>query len=134
MSPATPTAVPTRRRAEPAKRRLGLAVVFVLLGSFVPWVYTPLGSVSGAQGAGLWTFYAGMLGVAALVLKWRRVCAVQAGIMAAAALALPVWQLVHLLRLVGLGGWMPGPGLVLVFTGGVLGALAAYRLYLPPAE
>lgn len=134
MSPATPTAVPTRRRAEPAKRRLGLAVAFVLLGSFVPWVYTPVGSVSGAQGAGLWTFYGGMLGVAALVLKWRRVCAVQAAIMAAVALALPVWQLAHLLRLVGFGGWMPGPGLVLVFTGGVLAALAAYRLYLPPQE
>jgi len=32
------------------------------------------------------------------------------------------------LTLVGTGGWWPGPGLVLVFTGGVVAALGVRRM------
>jgi hypothetical protein len=105
----------------------------VLLGSFLPWIDTAVGSVSGARGAGLWTFYAAMLGLAGALIPMRRVAAVQAAIFAAVALVLPAWQVVHLLSLIGINGWVPGPGLVLVLGGGVLGATAAAQLFRPPA-
>lgn len=134
MSDGTGTkVVRVRRRADPAKRRLAGAVAMVLLGSFLPWVDTAVGSVSGARGAGLWTFYAAMLGLAGALVPLRRVAAVQASILAATAILVPVWQLVHLLGLVGTGGWVPGPGLVLVLGGGVLAATAAVQLFRPPA-
>lgn len=133
MTEATATTkASTRRRADPAKRRLALAVAMVLFGSFLPWIDTAVGSVSGGRGAGLWTFYAAMLGLAGALLPLRRVAAVQAAIFAAVALVLPVWQVVHLLRLVGTEGWLPGPGLVLVAGGGVLAAAAARQLFRPP--
>lgn len=134
MSEGTATrAVRTRRKADPAKRRLGGAVAMVLFGSFLPWIDTAVGSVSGARGAGLWTFYAAMLGLAGALIPMRRVAAVQAAIFAAVALLVPAWQVVHLLNLVGTAGWVPGPGLVLVFGGGVLAATAATQLFRPPA-
>jgi hypothetical protein len=118
-----------RQPASPARKRLGLAVVLVILGSFLPWVYTALGSMSGVRGAGLWTFYASMLGLGAVLLPFRRFGAIQAAIMAGVAVALPTWQVVHVLGLVGFGGWMPGPGLVMVFGGGVLAGAAAWQLF-----
>lgn len=135
MSEATATTktVRTRRRADPAKRRLALAVAMVLFGSFLPWIDTAVGSVSGARGPGLWTFYAAMVGLAGALLPMRRVAAVQAAVFAAVALAIPVWQVLHLLDLIGTEGWLPGPGLVLVLGGGVLAAVAARQLFRPPA-
>ena len=134
MSDATATkVVRTRRRADPAKKRLAGAVAMVLFGSFLPWIDTAVGSISGARGAGLWTFYAAMLGLAGALIPIRRVAAVQAAIFAAVALAIPLWQVAHLLSLVGTGGWLPGPGLVLVIGGGVLAATAAVQLFRPPA-
>lgn len=133
MTEATATkARPQRRRADPARKKLAGAVAMVMFGSFLPWVDTAVGSMSGARGAGLWTFYAAMLGLAGALIPLRRVAAVQAALLAAAALLIPTWQVVHLLNLVGTGGWVPGPGLVLVFGGGVLAAVAANRLFRPP--
>lgn len=134
MTGATATkSVRTRRRPDPAKRRLAGAVAMVLFGSMLPWIDTAVGSVSGARGAGLWTFYAAMLGLAGALVPMRRVAAVQASIFAAVALLVPAWQVVHLLSLVGTAGWVPGPGLVLVIGGGVLAATAATQLFRPPA-
>jgi hypothetical protein len=121
----------TRRRVDPARRRLAGAVAMVSFGSFLPWIDTAVGSVSGARGAGLWTFYAALLGLAGALVPKRRAAAVQAAIFAAVALLLPVWQVVRLLGLVGTAGWVPGPGLVLVLGGGVLGASAAAQLFRP---
>jgi hypothetical protein len=134
MTEATSTkSVRTRRRPDPAKRRLAGAVAMVLFGSLLPWVDTAVGSVSGARGAGLWTFYAAMLGLAGALVPMRRVAAVQATIFAAVAILVPAWQVVHLLSLVGTAGWVPGPGLVLVVGGGVLAATAATQLFRPRA-
>jgi hypothetical protein len=121
----------TRRGLEPGRRALLLATGMVVLGSFMPWIDTAVGTISGARGAGLWTFYAAMLGLAGALVPWRRAAAVQGGVLAAAATALPIWQLLHLLTLVGIGGWVPGPGIVLVFGGGVLAPTAAWRLWRP---
>jgi hypothetical protein len=123
----------TRRPKDPVRRRLAFAVVMVLIGSFLPWIYTALGSVSGARGAGLWTFYAATLGLAAALVPLRKLAAAQAALFAAVAVGLPLWQVLHLLRLVGAEGWFPGPGLVMVFGGGVLAGTAAWRLLREPA-
>ncbi len=106
-----------------------VAVLLVLIGSFMPWIHTGLGNVSGARGPGLWTAYAAFLGLAGTLMPWRRVGAAHVTVFAAVALVLPAWQLVHVFRLVGLGGWMPGTGLVLVATGGVLASVAALRAW-----
>ena len=117
-----------RRPMRPGRKRLVLAVVLVMIGSFLPWIYVAGVPKSGILGPGLWTFYASMLGLAGVLLPFRRVGAGHAAAMAAAALALPLWQLGHTLRLVGFGGWLPGPGLVMVFGGGVLAAGAAWQM------
>ena len=98
------------------------------LGAFLPWVYTGIGAVSGARGAGLWVFYAAALGLAGALVPSRRLAALQATVLAVAAVGLAVWQVLHLLSLVGLQGWLPGPGLVLALGGGVLAAAAARSL------
>lgn len=110
------------------RQLLLIATLMVVLGSFLPWVSTALGNISGSRGAGLWTFYAAMLGLTGAFVPWPRVAQVQAWIVAVVAVSLPVWQLVHLYLLVGFGGWLPGMGLLLVVAGGVLAARAALRM------
>ncbi len=117
----------TRRRPDPARRQLALAVVAVVLGSFMPWIQTSAGNVLGGQGPGLWTFYAAMLGLAGVLIPARVPRIIQAGILAVVALALPLWQVGHVLSLVGTSGWMPGPGLVIVVGGGLLAASATWK-------
>ncbi len=121
-----------RPRVDPARKRLGLAVLMVSVGSFLPWLDTALGAVSGARGPGLWTFYAAMLGLTGALVPARRLGGVQGAIMSLVCVALPLWQLARAVRLLGLGGgWLPGPGLVLVFGGGVLAGAAAWQLLRP---
>lgn len=131
-APAT-SARRVRRRMEPGRGRLLLASVMALVGGFLPWVYTAVGSVSGARGAGLWVAYAAMLGLAGALVPLRRAAAVQALVLGAVGIALPAWQVLHLVGLVGVGGWMPGPGLVMSFGAGVLAALAGRQLWTRPA-
>lgn len=120
-------------------RLLG-AGAFMALGGFLPWLYTELGTVSGAVGLsrtlvlgvapGLWVFYFALLAIAGGLLppRLRVAAAVQGVIAGVVGLALPVWQAVQLLRLVGTEGWMPGPGLVLSAFGGILALTAARQL------
>lgn len=117
----------------PDRRRLMFAAGMALFGAFLPWVLTSLGNISGARGAGLWVAYAAMLGLAGALVPMRRVAAVQGAILAAVAIGLPLWQIVHLLGLVGTGGWLPGPGLVLCLGAGVLAAVASRGILRSPA-
>ncbi len=112
----------------PGRRQLAGAVAMIAFGSLMPWISTALGSISGARGPGLWTFYAAMLGLAACLVPLRRLALAQGALMALVAIGLPVWQLVHVWSLVGTEGWLPGPGLVLVFGGGVLAAVGVRRM------
>lgn len=118
-----------RRAAHPARKKLVVAVLLVMVGSFLPWIYVNGVPRSGALGPGLWTFYGSMLGLAGVLLPYRRVGAAHGAIMAAICLVLPAWQVLHVLGLVGFGGWMPGPGLVMVAGGGVVAAAASVRLF-----
>lgn len=126
------------RRRPPGRMRLLGAGAFMALGGWLPWLYTELGTVSGAVGLsrtlvlgvapGLWVFYFALLAVAGGILPARlQTAAVIQGVIAGVVgLALPVWQAVQLLMLVGTEGWMPGPGLVMSAFGGIL-ALTAVR-------
>lgn len=109
-----------------------MGVVLVLLGSFLPWIYVGGVAQSGALGPGLWTFYAGILGLAAVLMPWRRISGGHALVMAGTCLALPAWQLTHLYGQVGFGGWSPGPGIVMVGFGGVIALQCAWRLFREP--
>jgi hypothetical protein len=112
----------------PGKGALLGASVMVLLGSFMPWIDTAVGTISGARGPGLWTFYAAMLGFAGVMLPLVRLAGVQAAILGLTSVGLTSWQVLHLLDLVGTAGWRPGPGIVFVFCGGVVALTAAWRL------
>lgn len=103
-----------------------------MFGAFLPWVMTAVGNASGARGAGLYAFYAAVLGIAGAIVRKPRWAAAHAAVLALVAVVLPVWQVVHLAGLVGFSGWMPGPGLVLVFGGGVLAGSAALALFRTP--
>ncbi|MGB3187031.1 MAG: hypothetical protein WBG76_07845 [Ornithinimicrobium sp.] len=112
------------------QRRLLLASVALILGGWLPWLYTGVGAISGARGAGLWVFYAGLLALAGALLppRFGLAALVQAVVVALVAMGLPLWQVWRVLNLVGTQGWLPGPGLVMSFFGGVLCALAARDL------
>lgn len=116
-------------RRNPASRRLLVAALLILVGAFLPWLATGAGNVSGVRGAGLWTMYAAVLGLAGAAVRSPRIAALHAAVLALAALALPLWQVVHVVGLVGFQGWVPGPGLVMTVGGGVLAAGAARTLF-----
>jgi hypothetical protein len=127
----TLSAAPARvrpRRPRASRHLLG-ASLMVIVGAFLPWVYTGAGNVAGVRGAGLWTMYAAALGIAGAILRHYRIAALHATVLAVVAVALPLWQVVHLLSLVGFAGWMPGAGLVLTLGGGVLAGFAAAALF-----
>lgn len=101
----------------------------VLFGAFLPWIATGAGNIAGVRGAGLWTMYAAVLGIAGAMVRSERVAAVHAVVLSLVAIGLPAWQVVHLSSLVGFAGWAPGPGLVLTVGGGVLAGSAAWSLF-----
>lgn len=61
-------------------------------------------------------------------MRSRRLVLLHTVGIAAIAIALPPWQVVHLVGMVGLGGWLPGIGLIVTFGGGVGVARAALEL------
>jgi hypothetical protein len=129
-------AVP-RRRMHPGRKRMLWASIALFLGAFLPWMYTQLGTVSaigvlgdlmlGGQ-PGAWVLYAAFMALAAGVAPWRMFSVVNAVLVAAIAVGLPVYHLVRMWSEVGLSGWMPGPGVVLSVAGGVLCAIGAREL------
>lgn len=118
-----------RARRSPASRRLLAAALLILVGAFLPWLATGAGNVSGVRGAGLWTMYAAVLGLAGAAIRSHRLAALHAAVLAVVAITLPLWQVVHLVSLVGFAGWVPGPGLVMTVGGGVLAGSAALTLF-----
>lgn len=126
------SSTPRRKVRHPARGRLIAAVVLVLVGSFLPWLYVSDIAKSGASGPGLWTFYGGMIGLAALLLPWQRVGGIHALMMAGICIGIPAWQVAHVVGLVGFSGWNPGPGLVMVAFAGVLAAVSGWQLVRDP--
>ncbi|QDO90364.1 hypothetical protein FNH13_10930 [Ornithinimicrobium ciconiae] len=101
----------------------------ILVGAFLPWLYTPLGNFTGMNGPGMWTATVGMLALAGAIVPLRMLAIGQALITAGVCLVIPVWQFWHMFSQVGMAGWMPGPGLLLTFVGGLLCGIAAWQLW-----
>jgi hypothetical protein len=98
------------------------------VASFLPWVDTAFGSFSGMAGAGLYTFYAAVLGIAGGLMPWRRLALGHAVLVTATAVLLPAWQISSLVgRGLG-GGWVPGTGILLALASGSLAARATWHL------
>lgn len=110
----------TWRWSHPRQRMLALLAAGVIVGSFMPWIETGLGTYRGFAGPGQWLFYAGVLGLGAGLVPVRALALVQGAVMAVAAIALPLWQIGRLVRLVGFQGWSPGLGLMLILGCGVM--------------
>jgi hypothetical protein len=119
-----------RRRRPAGQNALAIASLTLIIASFLPWIDTAFGSFNGMAGAGVYTFYAGVLGIAGSCLPWRRVALVHAVLVAAAALGLPAWQVASLLALDLGGGWVVGTGLLLAVASGSLALRAIWQLAL----
>lgn len=126
MTTARPAA--RRRGLRPGQGKLLGATAMLVAGAFLPWIYTPAGPVIGIRGPGLWTLYASMLALASALIPHRTLAVVQACLCAVVAIVLPVWQMLHVLGMVGTGGWLPGPGAVMSAGAGVLCLAAARQL------
>ena len=127
---ATQTApVRTRRRKMPGQMRLLAASAMIIVGAFLPWLYTPVGTITGMRGPGLWTATVGVLALAGALVPVRVLAILQAAAAAALCVVLPVWQFLNVFTKVGMAGWMPGPGLVLTLAGGALAGVAAWQLF-----
>lgn len=109
---------------------MAIAALGCIIGSFLPWLDTAVGSPSGLNLGGLITFSAATLALPGVL--WRRpsVIAIHAGLLAVAALAVPLWRLGWALRtLPGLGtAWLPGTGMLLVLISGVTATVALVQL------
>jgi hypothetical protein len=104
------------------------ASILITVGAFLPWLMTSFGTFGGMRGAGSWTVFAGVIGIGASLMRRRRMVYVHAVGIAAIAIALPLWQVVHLLGTVGWRGWLPGIGLLMTFGGGIAIARATLEL------
>ncbi|MFO7960146.1 MAG: hypothetical protein R6U94_04275 [Nitriliruptoraceae bacterium] len=102
--------------------------ILITVGAFLPWLMTSLGTFGGMRGAGTWTVFAGVIGIGASLMRSRRLVLLHAVGIAAIAIILPLWQVGHLVGMVGLRGWLPGIGLIMTFGGGVAIARAALEL------
>ncbi|KGM09612.1 hypothetical protein [Cellulomonas carbonis] len=131
MTPRTPR--PAGRRRPAGQARLLGAAAMLVVGALLPWLMTAAGPVAGMRGPGVWTLYAGVLALAGGLVPHRRVAAVHGAVVGAVGVGLPLWQVVHVLGLVGTAGWAPGPGLVMTAGGGVLALAAAAALWRTPA-
>jgi hypothetical protein len=106
--------------------------LIVVVGSLLPWVTTPLGSLSGTGGPGLWTLSAGFLAVAGALLPFRKVAIAHCLAPGLAVSAIVVWQLARLGQLSAAadawGQLMPGMGLVMAAGGGAILLRTGFRL------
>jgi hypothetical protein len=129
-APAAPAA-PARPRwpyAGHGQQTLLWASILITVGAFLPWLMTSFGTFGGMRGAGSWTVFAGVVGIGASLMRRRRWVHVHAIGIAAIAIALPLWQVVHLVTTVGFRGWLPGIGLIMTLVGGVAIARATLEL------
>ncbi|SNR40891.1 hypothetical protein SAMN06265360_10565 [Haloechinothrix alba] len=110
-----------------------LGGLLLLVGSLLPWVSTPVGSLAGTVGPGLWTLCAGTLVIAGALLPYQRVALLHAVLPALVVATIVVWQLGRMIHISATtGGWgqvLPGIGLVMVAGGAVIVLRAARRIH-----
>lgn len=116
----------------PGSTAMLLGGLLMALGSLLPWVATPAGSLSGTAGAGLWTLCAGAIAIAGALIPYRRIAIAHAVVPGVAAATIVVWQLARLAHLSAStdswGNLLPGIGLVLVGGASVVLIRATLRM------
>jgi hypothetical protein len=133
MADTAPTAAPVRRRVLHAGS-LGMIVggVLALVGSLLPWVITPFGSLSGVAGPGLWTLSVAFLAIAGALLPYRKVAIAHSLFPGLVVAVIVGWQVARLISLsASTGAWgqlMPGIGLVMAAGGAVVLIRTGMRL------
>jgi hypothetical protein len=104
-----------------------------IVGSLLPWVSTPLGSLYGTGGPGLWTLSAGFLAVAGALIPMPRVALMHAAGAGLAIAGIVVWQIARLADLsASTDSWgklLPGMGLVMAAGAAVILLRTGYRLW-----
>ncbi len=128
-SPSPAATTPRWPYAGHGQQTLLWASALITVGAFLPWLMTGFGTFGGMRGAGTWTVFAGVIGIGAGLMRSRRLVFVHAIGIAAIAIALPTWQLLHTVRMVGFQGWFPGIGLVMTLGAGVIIANAAREIH-----
>lgn len=102
------------------------------VGSLLPWVTTPFGSLSGVVGPGLWTLCAGFITIAGALLPYRKVAIAHCLVPGVAVAAIVAWQLLRLVQIsASTDSWgqlLPGMGLVMVAGGAVVMLRTGRRL------
>lgn len=105
---------------------LGMLVggLIMVVGSVLPWVSTPLGSLPGTAGPGLWTLCAGFVAIAGALIPIRWVAIAHALLSGVAVTGIVVWQLARLIEIsASTDSWgqlLPGMGLVMAAGGAVV--------------
>jgi hypothetical protein len=121
---------PQRRRLMPGQGRLIAASVLVMVGAFLPWLYTAFSQPKHPQF--LWLFVVGFVALAGGLIPNQKIAYWHSVVTAVVTLGLTAWYLfqlvVEIIAKVGFGGWMLGPGLVLTVAGGVLAIQSARTL------
>ncbi len=106
--------------SHPKQKLLSLLSLGVIIGAFLPWLETPLGTFRGFAGPGLYLFYAGVIGLGAGLVPVRIMAIIQGAILSVTAIILPLWQVSKLLSKVGFTGWSPGIGMILILGCGFM--------------
>ncbi|BCJ62307.1 hypothetical protein [Micromonospora endophytica] len=133
MADTATTAVPSRRRILHAGS-LGMIVggLLALVGSLLPWVITPFGTLNGMAGPGLWTLSVAFLAIAGALLPHRKVAIAHSLIPGATVALIVGWQAARLISLsASTGSWgqlMPGIGMVMAAGGAVVLIRTGIRL------
>lgn len=136
MASVGSTAVGRRRLMHVGSAGMLFGGVLVVVGSVLPWVATPAGSLSGMAGPGLWTLSAGMIAIAGALMPYRKLALAHALLPGLAGGAIVGWQLVRVAQLSAMtdswGKLLPGIGLVMVGGGAVILLRAAMRVWHSP--
>lgn len=106
--------------------------LLAVIGSLLPWVSTPVGSLSGMAGPGLWTLSSGFLAIGGALMPYRRVALFHAALAGLTAIGLAAWQAARIVEISSAtnawGELLPGMGLVMIAGSGVVLMRAAWRL------
>lgn len=134
MSAALDASAPPVRRRVFHVGSVGMLVggLITVVGSLLPWVMTPLGSLSGTAGPGLWTLSAGFIAIAGALLPFRKVAIAHCLLPGFAVAAIIIWQLGRLVQLSATtdswGQLLPGMGLVMAAGGAAILLRTGFRL------
>ena len=80
--------------------------VITVVGSLLPWVTTPFGSLSGMVGPGLWTLCAGFIAIAGALMPNRRIAIAHCLVPGLAVGIIAAWQVAQLLYITATtGAW-----------------------------